>query len=226
MAVLALLLALAAGAAAQDAVLAGRVTAVPRVTRRAPADDAYADRELSTARRLDYKHLSGVVVYAVPVDTPSALVPVPAAGALAVEKAWRGLRLTPEFQAVAPGADVVFRSAAKDPVTVVAGGGSAGPLAVALAPGEAVRRPLPAPGLYRLSCLEDARAEARVFVAGPHFAVADREGRYELRLPPGRYSVTAWHERFPPLTEEWAAAAGERRALDFQLTVRTLPEVP
>lgn len=226
MAGLTLLLALAAGAAAQDAVLAGRVTAVPRVTRRAPADDAYADRELSTARRLDYKHLTGVVVYAVPLDTPSAAAPAPAPGLVTVEKGWRGLRLTPEFQAVAAGADAVFRSAAKDPVTVVAGGGSAGPLAVTLEPGQELRRPLEAAGLYRLSCLEDARAEARVFAGGAYQAVADRDGRYALRLPAGRYAVTAWHERLPPLTEELDAAAGESRALDFTLSVRVLPQVP
>lgn len=226
MAALALLVALATGAAAQEAVLGGRVSAVPRVTRRAPADDAYSDRELATARRLDYKHLTGVVVYAVPLDTPSAAVPVPAPGAVTVQKGWRGLRLTPEFSAVATGAEVVFSNAGKDRVTVVAGGGSAGPLAVALAPGSEVRRPLEAVGLYRLSCLEDARAEARVFVGGPYLAAADREGRYELRLPAGRYAVTAWHERLPPRTAELDVAAGERRALDFELTVRVLPEVP
>ena len=93
MTTLSLLLAgLTAAAGAQDAVLRGRVTAQPRVTRRGPADDAYSDRELATARRLDYKHLKGVVVYAVPLDTPTAPVPAPLGGAVTVEA--QGTKLT------------------------------------------------------------------------------------------------------------------------------------
>lgn len=220
-----LLAGLTAFAGAQEAVVRGRVTAQPRVTGRISPDQAYSDRELSTARRLDYKHLAGLVVYAVALDTPSAPAQV-RPGAVKAEKGWRGWRLTPEFQAVSAGAPVAFSNAGKDRVTLVAGGGSAGPLALTLEPGAEVLRPLGTVGLYRLSCLEDARAEARVFAAGPHFALAGPEGAYELRLPPGRYSVTAWHERLPPRSEELDLVAGETRALDFQLSVRQLPEVP
>lgn len=219
-----LLAGLTAAAAAQDAVVRGRVTARPRVTGRVWVDPAYSDPALAAARRLDYKHLKGLVVYAVALDTPSAAAPAP--GLVTAEKGWRGWRLTPEFQAVSAGAPVVFRNAGKQRVTVVAGGVSAGSLAVAVGPGAEVNRVLEDVGLYRLSCLEDARGEARVFAAGSHHALAGPEGAYELRLPAGRYSVTAWHERLPPRSEELNLAAGESRSLDFELSVRQLPEVP
>ncbi len=58
-----------------------------------------------------------------------------------------------------------------------------------------------------------------------YFAKADARGRFAIRgVPPGRYRVRAWHERFPSKVHEVVVPAdGEVRA-DFVLSVADLPK--
>lgn len=59
------------------------------------------------------------------------------------------------------------------------------------------------PGIVRVFCDIHSHMSAFVLVFGHRFfAVTDEDGRYRINaVPPGRYTVTAWHERFGTVTE-------------------------
>jgi len=49
-----------------------------------------------------------------------------------------------------------------------------------------------------------------------HFAVTGEDGEFKLpELPPGTYTVTAWHEVYGTQTREISVAGGESRPLNF-----------
>jgi len=50
----------------------------------------------------------------------------------------------------------------------------------------------------------------------PFFAVTARDGSYEISgIPPGQYTIAAWHERFGEQTAEISIGTRERKTLDF-----------
>jgi hypothetical protein len=50
----------------------------------------------------------------------------------------------------------------------------------------------------------------------PFFAVSARNGSYQISgLPPGQYTVVAWHERFGEQRAEISVGVSERKNLDF-----------
>ena len=53
----------------------------------------------------------------------------------------------------------------------------------------------------------------------PYFAVTDLDGRFELKsLPPGTYTVEAWHERLGAATEQVTLGPTETKAVTFSFT--------
>lgn len=49
------------------------------------------------------------------------------------------------------------------------------------------------------------------------FAVTDAKGRFEIKgLPPGKYTIEAWHERYLPVLKD--VEMTEKAVLDFELT--------
>jgi hypothetical protein len=49
-----------------------------------------------------------------------------------------------------------------------------------------------------------------------HFAVTGEDGQFSLpRLPPGRYTITAWHETYGTKSQEITIADGQSLTLDF-----------
>lgn len=58
-------------------------------------------------------------------------------------------------------------------------------------------------------------------LATPHFAVTDASGEFSIAgLPPGKYTVTAWHERFGTQSQEVTISGSEAKAANFVLTAR------
>lgn len=53
----------------------------------------------------------------------------------------------------------------------------------------------------------------------PYFDVTEEDGRYEIRVPAGTYTLEAWHERLGTRTQEVTVAAGETATVDFTLDV-------
>jgi plastocyanin len=53
-----------------------------------------------------------------------------------------------------------------------------------------------------------------------HHAITDSAGAFTLAdLPPGKYTVTAWHELYGSQSKELVVAAGEKKSLDFVFKV-------
>lgn len=50
----------------------------------------------------------------------------------------------------------------------------------------------------------------------PYFAVSGKDGSFDLRnLPPGEYTVKAWHEKLGMMPQKITVAAGEAKKMDF-----------
>jgi hypothetical protein len=58
-------------------------------------------------------------------------------------------------------------------------------------------------------------------MAHPFFAVTDEAGHYDLKgLPPGHYTIEAWHEVFGRQTGTVTIAEGQPQTLDFSFTAK------
>ena len=59
----------------------------------------------------------------------------------------------------------------------------------------------------------------RAYIAvlkNPYFAVTDKDGNFDLKaLPPGNYTIKAWHEKYGTQTQKITVGAGETKAPDF-----------
>jgi plastocyanin len=50
----------------------------------------------------------------------------------------------------------------------------------------------------------------------PYFAVTGKNGSFDLRnLPPGTYTIKAWHEKLGTSTQKVTVAAGENKVINF-----------
>ena len=53
-------------------------------------------------------------------------------------------------------------------------------------------------------------------INNPYFAVSGEGGRFEIKdLPPGTYTLAAWHEKLGTRTQKIAVAAGEAKTVQF-----------
>jgi hypothetical protein len=212
-----------AASAGTDATLTGTVrAAAPVIPPSSSKSDSYGNRQAHYATRFDFKHLKNVVVSAEPASTPKVAGP---SVRLKVYAGSRGLRADAAFLIWPAGRDLALENSSRGAITLYAAGDSAGELTVQVPAGQTRTVPSPARGLYHLRCQEDPGLEVRVVAAGPYAAALDAAGTYTLHLPPGRYRVTAWHERLPEQEQDAEVASGQTLKLDFNLSVSQLPEV-
>jgi hypothetical protein len=53
----------------------------------------------------------------------------------------------------------------------------------------------------------------------PFYAVTAPDGKFKIKdLPPGKYTIEAWHEGYKPVTQEIELKANEARTLNFEFT--------
>ncbi len=72
----------------------------------------------------------------------------------------------------------------------------------------------------RLFCDVHPWMEAWIMVLDhPLHATSGADGKFKLKgLPPGKYTIEAWHEKFKPVTQEIEVKAKESKTLDFTFT--------
>ncbi len=72
--------------------------------------------------------------------------------------------------------------------------------------------------MFRVQCQIHPWMGAWVGVLShPYYSVTDASGRFEIRgLPPGKYEIEAWHEKYRPVVQVVEVKAAH--ALDFTLT--------
>jgi hypothetical protein len=76
-------------------------------------------------------------------------------------------------------------------------------------------------GIVTLGCnIHDWMKGYIVVLDTPHFASSDAQGRARLSAPPGRYLLTAWHERLP------AVDAAPKRSIELPATETETLELP
>ena len=75
------------------------------------------------------------------------------------------------------------------------------------------------PGFATLLCRRHHEMWASILVLrNPYYAVTDREGQFTINdVPPGSYTVTAWHERRAPVSRQITVEAGGEARVDFTL---------
>jgi len=91
--------------------------------------------------------------------------------------------------------------------------------------GRTVTRVLEDPGLIHINCnVLHTWMHAYLFVADhPYHAVTDAEGRFELPdVPPGRYTLTTWHELLGSAHQDVTVQAGQETTVDVGLTPEPL----
>ena len=55
----------------------------------------------------------------------------------------------------------------------------------------------------------------------PFFNVTGKDGQFELKnLPPGEYTISAWHEKFGTIEQKIAIGLKETKTLSFVFKVR------
>jgi hypothetical protein len=75
------------------------------------------------------------------------------------------------------------------------------------------------PGIVQVFCHIHSDMRATVYVLrNPFFAVPDSSGRYALPpLPPGEYTLVAWHERIRPIARRVQVRAGATTTVDLAI---------
>jgi len=60
-----------------------------------------------------------------------------------------------------------------------------------------------------------------VVLRTPHYSVTGEDGTFSLAgLPPGKYTVTAWHEQFGSQRQDVSVGSGETKTVSFVFTAR------
>ncbi|MCI0534919.1 MAG: carboxypeptidase regulatory-like domain-containing protein [Verrucomicrobiales bacterium] len=82
------------------------------------------------------------------------------------------------------------------------------------------------PGRVDVFCSIHANMHCIILVLeNPYFATTDENGHYSIvKIPPGTYQVTAWHERLPKQVKEVIVPENGDVKLDFVLGIKNLPK--
>jgi carboxypeptidase family protein len=84
-------------------------------------------------------------------------------------------------------------------------------------PGMVVRATFVKPEFIPVKCDEHPWMHAYFVVLGTsHYAVTDDDGGFSLKgLPPGKYTVTAWHEQFGTESQDVTISGSETKTISF-----------
>ena len=74
-------------------------------------------------------------------------------------------------------------------------------------------------GIVQVFChIHSDMSAVALVLENPYYAVPDAEGRYSIpNLPPGEYTLVAWHERIRPITHRLRIEPGQRARVDFTI---------
>jgi plastocyanin len=79
-----------------------------------------------------------------------------------------------------------------------------------------IPRKLDKPGLVRLKCDVHAWMSGYIVVTDSPYAVSGKDGAFEIKnVPPGSYTVTAWHEKLGEKTSQVTVPASGAATADF-----------
>jgi len=87
---------------------------------------------------------------------------------------------------------------------------------------QAIQKPLKRPGLVELMCDAHEWMNGWITVQDhPYVAITGADGAYTLAdIPPGTYTLTAWHEKLGKKQAQVTVAAGKRQRVDFTFSAK------
>jgi plastocyanin len=132
-----------------------------------------------------------------------------------------GCRYMPHVRAIEAGQSVVFASSdtTLHNVHVLSEKGAAMNRALTGAGQRLAPVKFAEPEFVRVKC--DVHPWMNCWIAvidGPYFAVTDDRGEFEIRgVPPGRYTLATWHERFEPMSQSVTISADQTTQATFTI---------
>jgi plastocyanin len=195
----------------EHATVRGMVTVVTRSSRRLASAGAYPGRTVALAGEHNPSELPNVIVS---VDAPPAEVRPMTATIRQVDE-----EFVPHVTGITAGSTVEFPN---DDLLFhnVFSLSRAATFDLGRFPrGRSKSRRFDKPGLVKVYCHLHSHMSAVIRVFDhPYFAVPDVQGRFEIEgLPPGSYTVRAWHERVGDVSTRTTLAAGATTELSFSL---------
>jgi hypothetical protein len=175
----------------------------------------YGDRKLRDVEFVDYGRMDFAVVYLEGEESPGGQA------AVTLEPSLLGApRLVPRRAALGKGGRISVKNADSQPHAVSC------PRAHwvrSLRPAQELDIPADAEGEWAIFVPDVPEAETTLFVSPGPFAVASRDGRWELRdLGPGARRLRVWHPRFPPLDRPVTVLADRASRVDLTLSVESV----
>jgi hypothetical protein len=138
-----------------------------------------------------------------------------------------GCRLVPRVQAVIAGGTLDVRNSDQAPTRTRFIQSNTQTVLAAVMETEAgtvvpSRTVLATPGLVEVACDTHPWARAWILVFNqPYFAMTNANGAFAIdSVPPGRYRVTVWHERFGMQTDSVTVVAGQDAVVDMTFKKR------
>lgn len=209
----------------------GRITGELRVEGELPRDttvrpttdiQACGDAFVDTTIRRNAGRLADVVVWLVDARSGKAL-PLNRR----FEITHTRCRLRPRVQAVRAGGTLNIRSADRT-VHHARFLRAADSSTIALVTEHDAGQVVPDEGVLALPGRIEVRCDAHPWTRGwilafdhPYFAVTDRRGSFAMdSVPPGRYTLVAWHERFGPVVDSVEVTAGGAARVSMVMRAR------
>lgn len=159
------------------------------------------------------KNPADVIVYIEKVEgkfqPPKAVVPIDQ-----IKRTY-----VPHVLAVHVGSEVEFRNSDNDLHNIHARQGGRKIFNFGIPPQQKVRKTLKQEGIVTLLC--DVHPEMSAFIVvsqNPLFAKVDDKGNYSIEnVPPGTYTLKAWHEKAKAESKEVKVSEGSNARVDFDL---------
>ena len=165
--------------------------------------------------------LTGAVVYLEPKGAPARTAEAK------VEMAINGRNFAPRVRVVTVGSTVNYPN--QDPFTHNVFSTTPGALFDLGRYGSGVTKgtQFRKAGAYAIYCDVHAKMTGWVIVvATPYYAQAGADGRWEIaKVPPGKYTMTVWHERAPAITQDLDVPAAGLASLDAKLDASGFKDV-
>jgi len=179
----------------------------------APGERGRTGEVTGTVRAQGVKKLADVVVYIEKVQGQFQATGTP----VAVDQVKR--TYIPHVSAVVVGTEIEFLNSDNEMHNVHARQNQTQLFNVGILPQRKARRILKGEGVVTLLCDIHPEMSAYILVLqNPYFARPDEKGNYTIgSVPPGTYTLRAWHEKLKAQTMEIKVTEGGKVTADFEL---------
>lgn len=206
---------------------AGTITGVVHAEGKdAPARDGgggkYDSRKFKFAERINYSELRDFVVYIDHVAAPGAKPPKPVLKTISQ----KGATFTPHITPILVGTTIEWPNQ-DDIFHNVFSISEAKQFDLDLYKSPEIKRvPFDKPGRVDVFCSIHTTMNCVILVLeNPWFAMSDARGAYTItNVPPGTYTLKAWHERLPIASKQVVVPKDGDAKVDFTLGINNLPK--